>query len=67
MILAVVTICVVVHCKRSLSNGGQGHVGDGMPPEGGYSNAENYELKQGTQNQGDFCSEEKGQWTEGMD
>ena len=67
MLLAVVTICVVVRCKRSVSYGGHGRVGDGMPPEGGHSKAENYELKQGMPTRGDFWSEEKGQLNEGMD
>ena len=67
VILAVVTICVVVHCKRSASYGSHGRVSDGMPAEGGYSKAENYELKRETPNRGDFCSEEKGQLNEGMD
>lgn len=67
VLLAVVTICVVVHCKRSVSNGCHGRVSDEMPPEGGYSKAENYELKQGTPSQRDFCFEEKSQFNEGMD
>lgn len=67
MFLAVVTIFVLVHCKRSALHRDHGRVGDGMPAEGGYSRAENYELKQGAPNQGDFCSEEKGQLNEGMD
>ena len=67
VLLAVVTICVVVYCKRSVSNGGHGRVSDSMPPEGGYSKAESYELKQGTPGHGDLCSEEKGQLLEGVD
>ena len=67
MLVAVVTICVLVHCKRSASHGGRHRVGDGMPAEGGYSKAENYELKQERPSQGVFCSEEKGQLNEGMD
>lgn len=66
-LLVVVTICVFFHCKRSVSYGGRGRFSDGMPPEGGYSKAESYELKQGTPGHGDLCSEEKGQLLEGVD
>lgn len=65
--VAVVSICVFVHCKRSASRGGHGRVGDGMPAEGGHSKAENYELKHERRIEGDFRSEEKGQLNEGMD
>ena len=67
MLVAVVAICVFVYCKRSVSHGGHGRVSDGMPAEGGYSKAENYELKQERPSQGDFCSEEKGRLNEAMD
>ena len=67
MLVAVVSICVFVHCKRSASRTAPGRVGDGMPAEGGYSKAENYELKHEGRSEGDFLSEEKGQWNEGMD
>ena len=67
MLLVVVTICVVVRCKRSVSYGGHGRFSDGMPPEGGYSKAESYELKQGLSGQGNFWSEEKGQLLERVD
>ena len=67
MLVAVVAICVFVYCKRSASHGGHSRVGDGMPAEGGYSKAENYELKQERPSQGDFGSEEKGRLNEGMD
>lgn len=66
-LLVVVTICVFFHCKRSVSYGGRGRFSDGMPPEGGYSKAESYELKQETPGHGDLCSEEKGQLLEGVD
>ena len=68
LLLVVVTIFVVVHCKRSVSYGGHGRFSDGMPPEGVYSKAESYELKQGMPGHGDLCSaEEKGQLLEGVD
>lgn len=67
VLVAVVAIVLLVHCKRSVSHGGHGRVGDGIPAEGGYSKAENYELKQGKPSPGDFCSEEKGRLNEGMD
>lgn len=50
-----------------MSYGGRGRFSDGMPPEGGYSKAESYELRQGTPGHGDLCSEEKGQLLEGVD
>jgi len=67
VLVAVISIFVFVHCKRSASRGGHGRVGDGMPAEGGYSKAENYELKQERRSKDDLLSEEKGQLNEGMD
>jgi len=67
VLVAVISIFVFVHCKRSASRGGHGRVGDGMPAEGGYSKSENYELKQERRSKDDLLSEEKGQLNEGMD
>ena len=67
VVLAVIAICVFVYCKRSVSHGGHGRVGDGMPIEGGYSKAENYELKHAKPDGSDFSLGEKGQLNEGMD
>ncbi len=64
--LAVVAICVV-HCKRSVQRSSHSRVGDGMPAEGGYSKAENYELKQPKPDESDFSLGEKGRLNEGMD
>lgn len=67
VLLAVVGICVFVHCTRSVTHGSHTRVGDGMPAEGGYSKAENYELKQAKPDESDFSLGEKGRLNEGMD
>ena len=67
VLVAVVSICVFIHCKRSASRGGHRRIGDRILAEGGYSRAETFELKQERPSHGDFHSEEKCQLKEDMD
>ena len=66
-VVLVAVVAILVHCKRSVSRGSQSRVGDGMPAEGGYSKAENYELKQAKPDESEFSLGEKGRLNEGMD
>ena len=45
VVIAVIIILVVFHCKRSTPGGSNSRVGDAMPDEGSGSKRERYELK----------------------
>ena len=69
VVLAVLTICVVFHCKRSPDPScSNSRVGDGMPADEPCSKSEKYELKSmNTKGEKIIWMEEKGVWNEGME
>lgn len=67
-LLAVVTICLVFHCKRSVPPRSNSHIGDGMPSEEAFPKREKYELQPTNSKEEKLIwIEEKGIWNEGME
>jgi len=67
-LLAVVTICLVFYCKRSLPPRSNSRIGDGMPSEEAFPKREKYELQPTNSKEEKLVwIEEKGMWNEGME
>ena len=68
VVIAVIIILVVFHCKRSTPGGSNSRVGDTMPDEGSGSKRERYELKPTESREENIVLvEEKGICNEGME
>ena len=68
VVIAVIIILVVFHCKRSTPGGSNSRVGDAMPDEGSDSKRERYELKpKDSQEENIVFVEEKGISNQGME
>ena len=67
MVIAVIIIFVVSHCKRSNTVGSNSRVGDAMPDEGSGSKRERYELKPTDSPENIVLVEEKGISNQGME
>ena len=68
MVIAVIIILVVSHCKRSTPGGSNSRVGDAKPDEGSGSKRERYELKPTDSSEENIVfGEEKGINNQGME
>ena len=68
VVIAVIIILVVFHCKRSTPGGSNSRVGDAMPDEWSGSKRERYELKPTESREENIVLvEEKGICNEGME
>ena len=68
VVIAVIIILVVFHCKRSTPGGSNSRVGDAKPDEGSGSKRERYELKPTDSSEENIVfGEEKGINNQGME
>ena len=68
MVIAVIIILVVFHCKRSTTRGNNSRVGNTMPADEGGSKRERYELKPADSKEENIVFvEEKGISNEGIE
>ena len=68
VLIAVIIILVVFHCKRSTPGGSDSRIGDAMPDEPSGSKRERYELKPtDSKKQNIVLLEEKGISNQGME
>ena len=68
VLIAVIIILVVFHCKRSTPGGSNSRVGDAKPDEGSGSKRERYELKPTDSSEENIVfGEEKGINNQGME